>query len=104
MIDRQLPDWLRLSIGRALLGEIYPAIRAIAVSFSSTNELTIRYYLDRDPTQFDFESIDVLLANVVAGAPGGARIDAIVDECVRSDNKLKDLDALDGLLYARREY
>jgi hypothetical protein len=101
---RRVPDWLVLSIWKALLGEIYPAIRAIAVSFSSTNELTIRYYLDREPTQFDSESIDVLLTNVLAGAAEGQRIDATVDECVRSDTKLKDLDVLDGLLYARREY
>ena len=46
----------------------------------------------------------MLLTNVVAGAPEGVRIDAAVGECVRSDNNLKDLNAFDGLLYARREY
>ncbi|MHA6848862.1 colicin [Ralstonia syzygii] len=104
MSVRHLPEWLVLSVWRALLGEIYPAIRAIAISFSSSRELTIRYYLDREPTQYDLESIDVLLTNILAGAPEGQRIEAAFDECIRSESRLKDLDVLDGLVYARREY
>jgi hypothetical protein len=100
----QLPAWLVLLIWRSLLGEIYPTIRAIAVSFSGSRELTIRYYLDREPSNFDSESIDILLTNVLAGTAKGRPIHAAFGECVCSESRLKDLDVLDGLIYARREY
>jgi hypothetical protein len=102
----KLPKWLIMSIWKSLLGEIYPAIRAIAISFSNKNELMIRYYLDREPTEFDFESIDVLLANVFSGLGRGEEIDSASGECIYSGHefRLKDLDALDGFIYARREY
>ena len=36
------PDWLVLCVWRALIGEIYPAIRAIAISLSDDGTLLIR--------------------------------------------------------------
>ena len=36
------PDWLVLCVWRALMGEVYPAIRAIANSLSDDRELLIR--------------------------------------------------------------
>lgn len=36
------PDWLVLCVWRALMGEVYPAIRAIAISLSDDRELLIR--------------------------------------------------------------
>ncbi|MEQ6352983.1 hypothetical protein ABRY59_25505, partial [Ralstonia pseudosolanacearum] len=44
------------------------------------------------------------ITNILAGAPEGQRIEAAFDECIRSESRLKDLDVLDGLVYARREY
>ena len=51
-----LPEWLILWTWQALIGEVYPSIRAIALQYSETNCLLIRYYLDREPTEDDYEN------------------------------------------------
>ena len=100
----KIPDWLILWIWRALLGEIYPNIRAIAASFSESNELTIRYYLDRHPTDFDFESVGYVMTSVLSAAPSNEVIKSIKEECEYSSASFGELEVLDGLVYARREY
>lgn len=100
----KLPEWLILWIWRSLLGEIYPNVRAIAVSFTSTRELTLRYYLDRSPTDFDFESIGSVMANILASTSSEGDIAEAKEECECSTKPLGELDVLDGLVYARREY
>ena len=52
-----------------LLGEIYPAIRAIAAEFVGKT-LLISCYLEREPTDFDFESIEVLATNISTSTSG----------------------------------
>ncbi|MBB3523958.1 colicin [Rhizobium redzepovicii] len=98
----KLPNWLVLNIWRNLLGEIYPAIRAIAVEFDE-KALLIRYYLEREPTEFDIESAEVLSTNVFASA-GPELIERIDTECSYATRLFKDLDALSGFVYCRREY
>ena len=63
----------------------------------------MRYYLDREPTEFDEESIEVVATNLDATLPSNlcVKLDA---ECKFSASLGKDLDALDGFIYARREY
>lgn len=56
----RLPHWLIARFRIALLGEIYPNIRAIAVGYHEGGFVLIRYYLDRQPIDYDFESIDVV--------------------------------------------
>lgn len=102
MMMNNLPDWLILSLWRSLLGEIYPAIRAIAASFDGKT-LLIRYYLDREPSEFDVDSIGVLSTNISASV-GPALIEVISVECVCAIRPLKDLEPLSGFLYCRREY
>lgn len=105
MKDRtNLPDWLILWIWRALLGEIYPNIRAIAASFSGGDELIIRYYLDRQPTDFDFESLGYVMTYVLSAAPSNEVIKSVKEECEYSAASFGELEVLDGLVYARREY
>lgn len=91
-----LPDWLRLWFQSALISEIYPEIRAIAVGYSPSLKLTVRYYLDREPVDFDYES----LSNTM----GENEILEVSEECLHSEQSMSDLDRLDGLVYARREY
>lgn len=100
----KLPNWLILWIWRSLLGEIYPSIRAIAVSFSENRELVIRYYLDHDPDEFDNESLESLMTNVLANTSNEADIRCAKTECQYSSVPLFNIDPLDGLIYARREY
>ena len=98
-----LPDWLVLTIWRALLGEIYPSIRAIAVTFDEGNHLLIRYYLNRAPIDFDYESLEIVATNISASA-GTSMIAHIEIECQFSTHPVGVLDALDGFIFVRREY
>ena len=104
MSDRPLPGWLRLWFQSALLGEIYPAIRAVAVGFSESRALTLRVYFDREPTDDDRENMSCVLTEIFANTSSNDEITASTDECVFSELPLSKLDPLDGFVYARREY
>jgi hypothetical protein len=98
-----LPDWLIVCIWRALLGEIYPSIRAIAVGLTENRNLTIRYYLDRIPTEMDYESMEVVATNISASVD----LDTIANidlDCQYVINPIGSLEYLDGFIYCRREY
>ncbi len=98
-----LPDWLVVCIWRALLGEIYPAIRAIAIAFSSDGTLKIRYYVDRATTEDDQENMEVL-ATSISSSIGISRVKRIDLDCQYETSALGDLDPLDGFIYCRREW
>ena len=104
MSGKQLPDWLRLWFQSALLGEIYPSIRAIAVGFSPSRALTLRAYFDREPTADDHENMSCVLTEIFANTSSNAEITAGTEECVFSEQPIGRLDPLDGFVYARREY
>lgn len=100
---KKIPEWLMHGIRVALLGEIYPQIRAIAVRYTLDKTLLIRYYLDREPTEMDYESISMVETEIFAGA-GRQNIEKSELECVYSTARLGSLDCLDGFIYARKEY
>lgn len=100
----QIPNWLFLWVWRALLGEVYPAIRAIAIAFSEDSVLRVRMYLDRPPEDYDFESLATILTSILANASSNIEISKILDECVFSDKPISQLEPLGGFIYARREY
>ncbi len=102
-MNNSLPDWLVAYFRIALLGEIYPQVRGVAVSYNESKELLIRYYLDRVPTYFDEESIEVVATNLDAVVPKG-KIVKMHLECIFSVELQRDFDVLSGLIYARREY
>lgn len=104
MNTRPLPDWLLVWIQGALLHEIYPAIRAIAVGFSESRALSVRMYLDREPTADDRENLRCILTVIFSNTSSNDQITACKEECVFSDRPLGELDLLDGLVYARREH
>lgn len=104
MSDRKLPDWLRLWFQQALLGEIYPAIRAIAVGFTDSRVMTFRVYFDRDPTDEDRENMSCVLTEIFANTSNNNEITGVAEEYLFSDKSIGELEVLDGLVYARREY
>ena len=57
---------LLLSIQRALLGMIYPSIRAIAVEFLRLEELKVIVYLDREPIEFDYDNLSDITGEILA--------------------------------------
>jgi len=100
---KALPDWLVLCVWRALIGEIYPAIRAIALSLTDDRILLICYHLDRQPTDFDWESLEVVATNISASI-GQKEISEINLECKFSSGPIGRLEDLEGFVFCRREY
>lgn len=104
MNEKSLPEWLILWIWKALLGEIYSEIRAIAVKYTENKELTIRYYIDRKPTEDDYENISCVTTNILSNTSSNDEIIMINEEVIFTQERIGDLEILNGLIYARREY
>jgi len=104
MFEKDLPDWLVACFRIALLGEIYSNIRAIAVGYHSGGSVLIRYYVDRQPTDFDLESLEVVATNLDALGGKKQKIEKIDIQCLCSKEAKKDLDPISGFVYSRREY
>lgn len=102
-MKNQVPDWLMLAVWRALLGEVYPSIRAIALRFDEDGCLLIRYYLDREPIEMDDESLETVATNLSA-ATGRGQVARIELDRKFAIDRLGSLDELDGFVYCRREY
>lgn len=98
-----LPDWLVLCVWRALIGEIYPAIRAITLSLTDDRVLSICYYLDRQPVDFDWESLEVVATNISASI-GQEKILRVDLECKFESGPIGRLECFGGFVYSRREY
>lgn len=104
LFTSQLPDWLLACFRIALLGEIYPEIRAVAVGYNEDGLVLIRYYLDREPTEFDLESLEVVATDLDAVGGKKQTIDKIDIECICTKGSKRDLEPLSGFIYSRREY
>ena len=93
----------------ALVGEIYPEIVMIGVRWNKNKgEFTLRYYIDREPTEYDYESISVVSANFYAHLNEfeDKNIKKYVEQCVyyTKGDKIPDDHFEFGLLYGRRNY
>ncbi|POQ01019.1 colicin [Pseudomonas syringae pv. syringae] len=100
---KTLPDWLILCAWRALIGEIYPAIRAIGLTLKDDRTLLIFYYLDRQPTDFDWENLEVVATNISASI-GQDKIPQIVLDCKFESGSIGSIEHLGGFVYCRREH
>ncbi len=101
--NKEIPDWLRVCFQRALLGSVYPSIRKIAASLSDEKELFVKYYLDREPNEDDYENIEVLLTELSSFSTRD-QIKTARSECVYSTEPLGKLDSLQGTVYSRKEF
>ena len=90
---------LCLSIQRALLGMIYSEIRAITVGFDGLKKLSVIYYLDRAPNEFDYENIRDVTGEVL----GDIEFLEVEEKCVFTKDPIGDLYNLDVWVYARKE-
>ena len=100
---KNIPEWLLLWTTKALLGEIYPSIRAIAVGFNEERLLTLRYYLDREVEESDYENIDEVITNILANTSSNDDIKEVKDEIFFNLAPFKDLEPLNGFIYMRKE-
>ncbi|EBW2353051.1 colicin, partial [Salmonella enterica subsp. enterica serovar Enteritidis] len=95
--------WLAQTIQHVLRGQTYPEVRAVAAGWSSAKELHLSIYLDRDPTEFDREWIDIVLTEILSCTSSNDDITAISDELVFSLAPMNELDSMSGFLYQRFE-
>lgn len=84
---------------RALLGEVYPCIRGIAVGYDGYTKLKIIYYLDREPEDEDYESISDVAGEVLADI----QFSEVEEHCIYSLKPFSDLEGLESWVYIRKE-
>jgi hypothetical protein len=88
-----------LSIQRALWGMIYPSIRAIAVGYEGIKKLKVIYYLDREPTEDDYENI----SDVVGEMCSDINFIEVEEKCIFTLEPISKLDNLESWVYIRKE-
>lgn len=94
---------IKLALQSALIGEIYPDIRAIVFSYNSKEKsFKLRYYLDRTPLDSDFENVDCVLTEFIANF-SFSEFDTIESECVCSLAPFSQIDVMDGMVFRRKE-
>ena len=89
-----------LSTQRALLGMIYPDIRAIAVGFEENKKLKLIYYLDREPNIDDYDN----LSDVAGEILGDINFSEVEEICVFTKEDISNLNNLDSWVYIRKEH
>lgn len=88
-----------ISMQKALLGMIYPEIRAIAVGWEGLKKLKVIYYLDREPKEEDFENISVVTTEVFADI----NFSEVEEQCIFTKLNINQLDNLKSCVYIRWE-
>ena len=91
---------LKLSTQRALLGNIYPNIRAIAVGYDGIKMLKIASYLDRIPEMEDYDGISDIAGEIM----GDIEFVEVDEKCVFTTEPISKLDHLDFWAYIRKEW
>ena len=92
-----------LALQSALLGEVYPSIRAVVYKYSSeTKQFLLRYYLDREPIDDDYESAGNVVAEFISNFKF-SDFDIVKEECVYSNDPISMFDIMDGMVYCRKE-
>ncbi|UOY08650.1 hypothetical protein L0P88_08865 [Muricauda sp. SCSIO 64092] len=93
---------IRTALRTSLLGEIYPEIRAIAYAYhSEEKKFLIRYYLNREPTEDDYESVSEVMAEFISNFKH-SEFDILKEECRFSNLPKSKLDPLDGFVYSKK--
>ena len=88
-----------ISIQRALLGAIYPSIRAVAVGYNGKVKLKVLYYLDREPFEDDYVNISDVTGEVLADID----FSEVEELCVHTTEPFSKLDCLESWVYMRME-
>lgn len=99
MNDIEFRRKVLLSVQRALLGHIYPAVRAVAIGYSGMEKLTLIYYLDRVPNEDDYEIISIVVTEIIADIEFKDQ----EEKCIFSTEPISKLDNLMNWVYVRKE-
>ena len=85
------------------MGGVYPSIRKIAASLSDDKELLVVYYLDCEPSEDDFENVEILLTELSSFTTRD-QIRTASSQCIFSIDPIGKLDSLHGTIYSRKEF
>jgi hypothetical protein len=102
-LQNEIPIWLRLWMQQALIGAVYPSLRGVAVGYYDDRSVTIRYYIDRPPSDFDHEVIDILCSEVLSNTSSNAELPALRTEVIFSEDIQSELPPLSGFVFKRME-
>jgi hypothetical protein len=89
-----------LSVHRALLGMIYPSIRAITIGYKGEIKFRIAYYLDREPVEEDYESISIVAGNVLADLD----FSEVEERCYNAPERIIDFKKMELVYFRKEEY
>ena len=99
--QQKLRTEVLLSAQKALLGMIYPEVRAIAIGYLEKT-LKLLYYLEREPNESDYEILEEVTSEIIADFPSET-FDHIEEICLFSEKRMNDLENLNGWIYIRKE-
>lgn len=99
MEDSQLNQVLRLSMQRALLGEVYPSIRAVAFEVKNLKKLKVIYYLEREPRDMDYESLSDVCGEIL----GDLDFEEVEEVCEYTMKPFSELSSSNNFVYLRKE-
>jgi len=99
MKENPIRKELLISAQRALLGMIYPSIRAIGVASEGVEKLKIICYLDKQPDEDDYENLGEIAGYIM----GDIDFESVEEICQYTSLPLSKLDPLDTFIYMRKE-
>ena len=97
-----LPNDLYRAISRALLGEIFVHVVAVAAAWTSERDFTLHVYLDRATDAGDAEGLDIILTEIIADFPLGY-FRSTVFEISHTTQTVQHLHAYSGFVFARSD-
>ena len=99
MTNIEIRSFLLISAQRALLGMIYPSIRAIAIGFEDVKVLKVICYLDREPNDDDFDNISEVTGEICSDID----FKEVEEYCIYTQEPISKLDSLCCWVYVRKE-
>ncbi|MCC8427259.1 hypothetical protein [Mucilaginibacter sp. UR6-11] len=97
MKKNDLKKMLEISGKRAVLGNILPTFRAIAVGIKEPHTLFIKCYLDTPPRNKEYETLSDISAEIIADID----FDQVEEVCEYTTKPLSKLDSFDGFIYVK---
>jgi hypothetical protein len=98
MEEAQINQILRLSIQRALLGQVYPSIRGVAFEVKGLKKLKVVYYLEREPIDMDYESLSDVCGEIL----GDLDFEEVEEVCEYTTKSFSELEP-NNFVYLRKE-
>ena len=98
MLTAETKSSILASFRRAILGMKIPSIRGIGISLNHNKTLNVVCYLDRQPTERDYEDLSDIVGEVVADMD----IKKVKESCIYSNDKLGDDIIHDAWVYLRK--